>query len=424
MIGKRRHAGTVPRAAFAGHRTVRGTEAEVVRSVSMPSHRSPSSVSARSRSGQSRTWLPRTWLRLGAISLAVIATILMLAVLREARLFAIPTVLAALFALTLSPLARRFEQVGVPPALAAFGLVFGSVLALGFAFSYLAPTAEVMGRELPQILRRLEEMARAFDGAATGEGDGNGEGGALVASGRAFLAAALFEAPTFAGAALYAVFLTFFLLWERARLARLIYSLAPDLPVRLSTARAFRQIRLQVASYLLAVSTINIALGFAVTGAFLALGVPNAPAWGAAATLLNFAPYLGPLALTVAVLLVGVATGATVEEAVAPALVLMALNTLEGYLITPRIVGNRVQIGPLGVFFAVAFGAWLWGAAGALLATPTLIVIRTFALGPGRPKADRPPARLPSEPELVPMPVIEEAPLLAASGQPVRLGGL
>jgi len=32
------------------------------------------------------------------------------------------------------------------------------------------------------------------------------------------------------------------------------------------------------------------------------------------------------------------------------------------------------------VFVAVAFGAWLWGAAGALMATPALIVLRAFAL--------------------------------------------
>ena len=42
------------------------------------------------------------------------------------------------------------------------------------------------------------------------------------------------------------------------------------------------------------------------------------------------------------------------------------------------IVGSRIRIAPIAVFVAIAFGAWLWGAAGALVATPTLIVGAAF----------------------------------------------
>ncbi|WP_408636027.1 hypothetical protein [Pseudophaeobacter flagellatus] len=39
------------------------------------------------------------------------------------------------------------------------------------------------------------------------------------------------------------------------------------------------------------------------------------------------------------------------------------------------VVGARLQIPPIAVFGAIAFGAWLWGAGGALIATPALIVM-------------------------------------------------
>jgi predicted PurR-regulated permease PerM len=46
--------------------------------------------------------------------------------------------------------------------------------------------------------------------------------------------------------------------------------------------------------------------------------------------------------------------------------------------VTPSVVGSRVRLSPASIFFAVSFGAWMWGAAGALIATPALIVLRVL----------------------------------------------
>jgi predicted PurR-regulated permease PerM len=111
-------------------------------------------------------------------------------------------------------------------------------------------------------------------------------------------------------------------------------------------------------------------------------------------TLLNFIPYLGSLLINVAALAVGVVTFPTIEQALLALGVLVALSAIEANLITPALVGRRVEVGALAVFVAVAFGAWLWGAAGALMATPALLVVRAFALRMVRLRAPRPdPAR-------------------------------
>jgi predicted PurR-regulated permease PerM len=55
----------------------------------------------------------------------------------------------------------------------------------------------------------------------------------------------------------------------------------------------------------------------------------------------------------------------------------MAITLVEGQFLTPAIVGRRVlQVHPLAIFLGIAFWAWLWGALGAFLATPILIVGR------------------------------------------------
>jgi predicted PurR-regulated permease PerM len=42
------------------------------------------------------------------------------------------------------------------------------------------------------------------------------------------------------------------------------------------------------------------------------------------------------------------------------------------------LIGARMRLSALGIFLAITFGAWLWGAAGALIAAPTLIVASAF----------------------------------------------
>jgi predicted PurR-regulated permease PerM len=62
---------------------------------------------------------------------------------------------------------------------------------------------------------------------------------------------------------------------------------------------------------------------------------------------------------------------------VAPAFVI-ASNVLEGQIITPLIVGRRLELNAVAIFIAVAFWSWLWGFIGALIAVPLLVVIKVF----------------------------------------------
>jgi predicted PurR-regulated permease PerM len=75
---------------------------------------------------------------------------------------------------------------------------------------------------------------------------------------------------------------------------------------------------------------------------------------------------------------VGLVSFADPAVAFAPLVVVMTLNTIEGQIVTPMIVGARIQLPALTIFVAIAFGAWLWGGPGALVATPVLIVAGAF----------------------------------------------
>lgn len=145
--------------------------------------------------------------------------------------------------------------------------------------------------------------------------------------------------------------LTFFLLRDRVMLARWGMSLVSGSSARRAVGRAMLDVRTNVARYLLAITAVNLGLGICVALAFQLLGMSNAPLWGVAAALLNFMPFIGIAILALVTLGVGIAS-------------------FEDPLIT---------FAPFAVFVAIAFAASLWGAGGALVATPALIVVIAFA---------------------------------------------
>ncbi len=111
--------------------------------------------------------------------------------------------------------------------------------------------------------------------------------------------------------------------------------------------------------------------------------MPNPVLWGILATALNFIPYAGAIAGTGFAGIMAILSFPTLGSAlIAPAAYLIC-TVIEGQLITPALVGNRLQINSVSVFLAVAFWGWLWGFAGILIAVPMLIVLKVFALHVG-----------------------------------------
>jgi predicted PurR-regulated permease PerM len=350
---------------------------------------------------------------LQTLLLGIIAGVLILAALDTASLIAVPTVLALLCAIALAPPVRWLERTGAAPSLCAAFVVGGLLLGVAITAYSLAPSAEALKARAPQIVREVEWRARQIisglspspedgsgaapasesgttlpaaraDPSETGAGDdadSDAEGDAvdrLVEGGQRLLADWAISAPGIAAGAAFWAVLTFFLLRDRAMLARWGMSLVSGASTRRAVGRAMRDVRTNVARYLLAITAVNLGLGICIAVSFQLLGVANAPLWGVAAALLNFMPFIGIAILALVTLGIGIASFEDPIIAFAPFAVIVGLNMIEGQIVTPMVVGARIRIAPIAVFVAIAFGAWLWGAAGALVATPTLIVAAAF----------------------------------------------
>lgn len=108
------------------------------------------------------------------------------------------------------------------------------------------------------------------------------------------------------------------------------------------------------------------ALGFAI------VGLPYGIVIGMALGLLNIVPYLGSIAgLAVALPLAYFSDGGGLARTVLVLAVFAAVQAIEGYLLTPKIMGDRTGLHPALIIFAVFFwGVAFGGIVGMMLAIP------------------------------------------------------
>jgi predicted PurR-regulated permease PerM len=108
------------------------------------------------------------------------------------------------------------------------------------------------------------------------------------------------------------------------------------------------------------------AIGFAV------VGLPYGIVIGMALGLLNIIPYLGSIAgLGVAIPLAYFGDEGSILRVVLVLIVFSAVQAIEGYLLTPKIMGNRTGLHPALIIFAIFFwGVALGGILGMMLAIP------------------------------------------------------
>ena len=61
-----------------------------------------------------------------------------------------------------------------------------------------------------------------------------------------------------------------------------------------------------------------------------------------------------------------------------PPLAYFICNAIEGSVITPLTLGRRLELNPVAILIALAFGGWMWGIVGALIGVPLLVVVKVF----------------------------------------------
>ena len=327
------------------------------------------------------------------VSVAIVGTfaILLLAALYYARDFFLPLILALLISLAFMPLVRALGRRGIPPVATAILVVLaigGSLLGLSLLLT--EPTTRMLS-ETPRIIAELRERFGSGDGMLSRISeaseqvqdltDGSNEPGApekvvLAQPGIISWAA---DTASGIGATLGATLLfVVFLLSSGDLFLQKLIRILPTLSDKKRSLRVVRNVEVEVSRYLLTITVINAGFGAAVGICMAVLGMPNPVLWGVGAMLLNYVPYLGALAGMALAFGIGLITYPTLTMALLPPLAYFICNLIEGSVVTPLTLGRRLELNPVAILVALAFGGWMWGIVGALMGVPLLVVIKVF----------------------------------------------
>ena len=85
---------------------------------------------------------------------------------------------------------------------------------------------------------------------------------------------------------------------------------------------------------------------------------------------------MGNILNVVLVAAVALVTYPTLGQALLPPAALLILSLIESNVVTPILIGRRLELNTVSQLIMVAFWTWLWGVPGAILAVPFLVVVK------------------------------------------------
>jgi predicted PurR-regulated permease PerM len=325
-----------------------------------------------------------------AFALTGLFLLALLYTLSVARAFVVPLIVALLLSFLFKRTVRRLRRARVPEGVSAALILCGLLAAAGLGIYSLSGPAATWMAQAPSAARRLEGQVRellrplhkvtqtAERVEALAEGEGSDQT-VKVEIRRRRMTEVLFGGTQNAlGAVLVVVVLLYFLLASGDMFLAKLLKLIPRLTDKKRAVQIARDAENQISSYLTTITLMNTAFGLAVGLACFALGLPNPVLWGVLAGMTNYVPYMGAVVMAMVLGLVALLQFQDAGRAALLVAVFFALNFLEGYLITPRLLGHRLALNPVVVFTAVLFWGWVWGVIGSLLAVPLLATLKIF----------------------------------------------
>ena len=122
----------------------------------------------------------------------------------------------------------------------------------------------------------------------------------------------------------------------------------------------------------------SVVVGVVTWAALAWIGLEQAIFWGLLAGVFNSIPYYGPLLVSGGLAVVGFLQFGTLYMTLIVAVVSLAITSLEGWLLTPTLMGKVASMNRVAVFVGLLFWSWVWGIWGLLLAVPIMMSIKVL----------------------------------------------
>ena len=296
----------------------------------------------------------------------------------------IPITLALLLNMLLAPGVRLLTSLRIPQAFGAGIVVLSSLMILIGAIYVLSGPAQEWLQKAPnsfyKIEQKLRELKKPIEDiqkateqiAEATKLDKPVKSQEVELKRSSVTDFVLGSTPQIIATAGIVTILVFFLLASGDTFLRKLVAVIPTLRDKKRAVEIVRNIQEDISFYLAAVTLTNLGLGLSVALALGFAGVPNPMLWGAMVAILNYAPYIGPIANLLILTLVGMLTFDSLSQALVIPGVFALVTVLVSHVVLPAILGRRLLLSPVAIFIAIMLWGWLWGVLGALLAVPLL----------------------------------------------------
>jgi len=170
---------------------------------------------------------------------------------------------------------------------------------------------------------------------------------------------------------------TFYLLRDWDILIAKIYDLLPR-RVAPTMAKLAGEVNTVLSAFLRGQFYVMLALGCIYSLGLWMTGLDLALLIGMLAGLVSFIPYLGAIVGIVSACIAALVQYQALAQLVPVAVVFLVGQVLEGSVLTPKLVGNKIGLHPVAVIFSVMAGGQLFGFLGILLALPVASIVMVF----------------------------------------------
>lgn len=310
-----------------------------------------------------------------------------------------PFLISLIFAYALHPLTTRLQKIGLSRTvatslmvIAVLGLIVTIVLV---AFPFLRDELRKLSSSLPATIAYLSEQylptIKTFVSQFSSEFSGQLETKLTDHASKILnwvlkaLASLFTNTLAFANVVsliLLSPLLIFYLLRDWPKMISYLETLVPP-HMKHSTTSVFSDMNTTLSGFFRGQALVCFLMGIYYTIGLKLLGVNYAFTIGIVSGVLTFIPYVGFFSGLVAAVGVALAQFEGFKEVLLVILVYGIGNILEGFVLVPKCVGDKLGLHPLWVIFALLGGGLIFGFLGLLLAVPLagiLAVVLRFVM--------------------------------------------
>jgi predicted PurR-regulated permease PerM len=335
--------------------------------------------------------------RANTICLVILAFVAAAAALYFGAEILVPIVLAVLLAITLRPLVRGLERIGINSAAGAaivtLGLFATFVVAGWLLVGPIAKWVQDTPRRLEAAQSKIErfrrpvqeatevanKIAQATRGPSTAPTTAPSPPVGRASQAPSYLASVIGTTGGLLGGIVEVILLLYLLLASGDLFLKKMVKVIPHGRDRANSIKVVGEIESAVLRYLLLALMITTGQGIVVAVVLWLLQMPSPLLWGLLTMVLEFIPYLGATVMVGLLTVTALATFDGFGHAIVVPISYLVIATIQTSVISPIAYGNRLKLNPVAVLIGVLFWWFLWGVPGAFLAVPIIATLKIIA---------------------------------------------